>query len=62
MRKMAETSPTPNQRMAIGIQASGEIGRRSCRIGFTASSPRRQSPEEHAGGDGDRAARRGNPR
>jgi hypothetical protein len=28
MRNMAERSPTPNHRIAIGIQASGEIGRK----------------------------------
>jgi hypothetical protein len=27
MRKIGERSPTPNQRMASGIHAMGEIGR-----------------------------------
>src|SRR3984893_4312792 len=31
---MGEASPTPNQRMAIGIQAIGEMGRSIWKIGF----------------------------
>src|SRR5450755_2079696 len=34
MRKIGETLPTPNQRMAIGIQAMGDMGRSSWKIGF----------------------------
>jgi hypothetical protein len=29
IRNIAERSPTPNHKMAIGIHASGEIGRRN---------------------------------
>src|SRR5215813_8134273 len=32
---MGEVSPTPNQRMAIGIHAIGEMGRRICTSGFS---------------------------
>src|SRR6185503_18147368 len=34
IRKIGERSPTPNQRMASGIQAIGEIGRRPWTSGF----------------------------
>ena len=35
MRKIGDTSPTPNHRMASGIQAIGEIGRRIWKTGFS---------------------------
>ena len=41
MMKTAERSPTPNQRMASGIQASAEIGRTISTSGASASPPRR---------------------
>ena len=41
---MAERSPTPNHRIAIGIQASGEIGRRIWIIGLSAISARLYQP------------------
>jgi hypothetical protein len=44
MRKIADRSPTPNQRMAIGIQASGEIGLKICTSGSIAISTRRYQP------------------
>src|ERR1700722_14614651 len=44
IRKIAERSPTPNQRMAIGIQARGEIGRKICTSGLNAISARRYQP------------------
>ena len=44
MRKMAARSPTPNHRMEIGIQASGEIGRKIWISGFNAISERRYQP------------------
>ena len=34
MRKIGETSPTPNHRMAMGIQAMGEIGRSIWKMGL----------------------------
>ena len=34
IRKIGEMSPTPNHRMARGIQAMGEIGRSIWKIGF----------------------------
>ena len=34
IRKIGERSPTPNQRIASGIQAIGEIGRRPWTSGF----------------------------
>ena len=35
IRKIGATSPTPNQRIAIGIHAIGEIGRSIWKIGFS---------------------------
>jgi hypothetical protein len=34
IRKIGERSPTPNQRMASGIQAIGEMGLSPCTSGF----------------------------
>src|SRR5512140_1720067 len=50
MRKIAATSPTPNQRIEIGIHARGEIGRSSWRIGLRACSPRRYQPSRRPSG------------
>jgi hypothetical protein len=36
IRKIGEIPPMPNQRMAIGVQAIGEIGRISWKSGFSA--------------------------
>ena len=58
MRKMAARSPTPNQRMAIGIQASGEIGRKICTSGLKAISARRYQPIVSPRGIAVTAARR----
>ena len=44
IRKIAARSPTPNQRMASGIQARGEMGRRIWLRGLKAISPRRYQP------------------
>ncbi len=41
---MGEASPTPNQRMAIGIQAIGEIGRRICTMGLRVEYAPRTHP------------------
>jgi hypothetical protein len=35
IRKIGETSPTPNHRIASGIQAIGEIGRSIWKIGLS---------------------------
>ena len=50
MMKIAPVSPTPNHKIEIGIQASGEIGRRICRNGLTARSPRRDQPSMRPAG------------
>jgi hypothetical protein len=44
MMNTAETSPTPNQRIAMGIHASGEMGRRISMRGAMAIPPRRYQP------------------
>jgi hypothetical protein len=41
---MAAMSPTPNHRIEMGIQASGEIGRKIWINGFNAISDRRYHP------------------
>ncbi len=56
--QMAARSPTPNQRMAIGIQASGEIGRSTCTSGFHAASARRERPSAMPAGMASAAASR----
>src|SRR5690242_6876034 len=38
IRKMGEALPTPNQRMAIGIQAMGEMGRMIWNSGFSVTN------------------------
>jgi hypothetical protein len=50
IRKIAVRSPTPNHRMAIGIHASGEIGRRIWIHGLSASSARRYQPIDRPSG------------
>jgi hypothetical protein len=35
IRKIGDTSPTPNQRMASGIHAIGEIGRSIWKMGLS---------------------------
>jgi hypothetical protein len=50
MMKTAGRSPTPNQRIAIGIQASGEMGRKIWRNGPIARSPRRDPPRQRPSG------------
>src|SRR5437763_2164241 len=55
---MAERSPTPNQRMAMGIHASGEIGRSSCSSGLKAISPRRERPRATPAGTASSSAPR----
>src|SRR5579864_3728813 len=50
IRNMAAISPTPNQRILIGIQASGEIGRRIWIKGFKAISDRLFQPSANPKG------------
>src|SRR4029453_584538 len=38
IRKIGDTSPTPNHRMAMGIQAIGEMGRRIWTMGFNVAN------------------------
>src|SRR5262245_48546520 len=58
MRKMAVRLSTPNQRMAIGIQASGEIGRKIWMSGFTAFSARFHQPSARPTGSATTTAAR----
>ena len=44
IRKIGEALPTPNQRIAIGIQAIGEIGRSIWKIGFSVVNAPRTQP------------------
>ena len=47
---MGEASPTPNQRMAIGIQAIGEMGRRIWKMGFSVRYAPRTQPIHNPSG------------
>src|ERR1700685_3878799 len=58
IRKIAERSPTPNQRMAIGIHARGEIGRKIWTSRLNAISARRYQPIASPSGMAITAARR----
>jgi hypothetical protein len=61
IRKMGERSPTPNHRMASGIQAIGEIGRRPWTSGFRyvrGREPAHQHPDGHREGHRQQVAAR----
>ena len=44
IKKIGEAFPTPNQRMAMGIQAMGDIGRSIWKIGFNVVKAPRTHP------------------
>ena len=50
IRKIGEALPTPNQRMAMGIQAMGEIGRSIWKIGFNVVNAPRTHPIQSPSG------------
>ena len=59
IRKIGEALPTPNQRMAIGIQAIGEIGRSIWKIGFSVVNAPRDPAHPQAQRNGDQRPRAG---
>jgi len=50
IRKMGAASETPNHRMATGIQAIGEMGRRIWMTGLKASKARAYQPRSRPNG------------
>ena len=56
IRKIGEASPTPNQRIAIGIQAIGEIGRSIWKIGLSVRYAPRTQPIHRPSGTATRTA------
>ena len=50
IRKIGDALPTPNQRIAIGIQAIGEIGRRIWKSGFSVAKAPRTQPIQRPSG------------
>jgi hypothetical protein len=58
IRKIGERSPTPNHRIASGIQAIGEIGRRPCTRGFRNACAVANQPINMPTGIASAAARR----
>src|ERR1700691_764881 len=56
IRKIGDALPTPNQRMAIGIQAMGEMGRRIWNTGFSVSNAPATHPIQRPAGTATRTA------